>query len=116
MPWHSQPVDIIDPTTKTANAATIADHNNRLLSSSFFSDDTYNSAGAAKEVTLAPHAHTPALVKGTILRGRAIDFIDKNATRASIHLARVVVDVISNQRFHILLKNLLNNRYNCQSP
>lgn len=61
--WCLQPINITVPTTETANAATVANHIDRQPSSAPLTDNIYHQIVVAKAVTLAPHAHTRALVK-----------------------------------------------------
>lgn len=108
MPWYSHLVDIIVPTTRTANAASIADHTDSQPFPAPFADDTYQTVVLAKTVTLAPHAPTQLLVKSIGSRERSIESINNSAIRASLHVAGEEVKAISNRPFHTLLTNLSN--------
>lgn len=106
MPWQLQPVDVIFPSTKTANAATIANH---IYSQPFFAplaDDIQHWVVVAKEDKLAAQAHTLVMMK-SISSGRiVIEPTDESANGASLHVARKMADVILNDFFPILLTNM----------
>lgn len=101
MPWNSQPVHIVVPTTKTTNAAMVADHINRQPSTTAVEDDTHHRVVAVKRDTLAPHTQTPVSVKSNGLERRALEPIEDNANLAPLHVARGKVDVTSNMLFYI---------------
>lgn len=88
MPWHFQPLHIIVPSPKTANAANIADHINSQGFSTLSVNGIYSRVVAAKTVTLAPHAHAPVLVSSTGSWRRVIEPMDDSANRASSHVAK----------------------------
>lgn len=77
-------------------------------SSAALPDDAYHKEVIAKAAKLAPHAHTPVLVKSTGSKRKVFEAVYYNANRASLQVEREVVDVTSNKYFHILLTNVSN--------
>lgn len=106
MSWHSKPVDIIVPTTRTTNAATVADSIDSQSSTATVGDDTYHRVVVAKAVTMAPHAHTLVLMKSSGSGKKDIEPTDVSTNRPSLHVARKIVNVISRKPFYSLLTNM----------
>lgn len=104
--WHSEPLNIIRPGTKAANAATDANHIDSQFSSTPLADDIFLKVVVAKAVRLAPHAPTTVLVKSIGSGRRVIKPIDDSAAGVPLDVAKEIADAISNKPFHILLKNV----------
>lgn len=99
---------MIDPTTKAARTATVADQLHGQPSTTTVEDDTCYRVAAEKVATPAPHAYIPTFVESTRLEERAIEPIDNSTNSAPLQVAREVMDVTWKKPFYILLTNVSN--------
>lgn len=99
---HSQPVDIITESSKARNAVLFADYQYCAVPGG----ETSHNRLAANLVKLALYSHRPEMVANSCLRILIIDPTSLHASRASLQIAKGIIEVAPSQPFYGLLTNL----------
>lgn len=110
VPWHLQPVDVIESVTKNKNDVTPANIKEENTPSVPTEKDRYKQEVIVYTLTMTPYIHTLVWVKSIELGTMVLEPANECTDFVTVQIAKCLVKIIPNKPFQVLLTSMSNRR------